>query len=547
MPAESTIRPTEVVADARPVLDVEAGTLALPVWPETDPESGESGEAGGPGGQNGPGGPAGPAGPRVGTGADEVASALGLDLPLILDRENAKGEPGEIVSVPVYAAGRGAASVDGEVDVTRVLLVGVGDGTAASFRRAGAAVARAAKGVERLGSTVTAGADDARVRAFVEGAVLATYALGGFRGSEAPARTLPLGTLVLAGDEDRSTVVRLASAVAEATWTARDLVHTPSNVKDPAWLAERARQLGSAHGLDVRVRDEKALEAEGFGGILAVGMGSARPPRLIAMRYEPEGAGATTPHVVLVGKGITYDTGGLSLKPREAMVPMKTDMSGGAVVMGVLSAVRELGVDVRVTGLVAAAENMPGASAQRPSDVIRQYDGTTVEVLNTDAEGRLVLADAIGYAVAELEPSVVVDVATLTGAATQGLGRTHAAMYATGDDLAAALTRAGDASGERMWRLPLVDDYRSALESSVADVAHIETTKVGGGSITAALFLQRFVRDVAWAHLDIAGVGRADADRAEVVKGGTAFGVRALLYWLEEGVSVAPGGAGRPR
>jgi leucyl aminopeptidase len=187
---------------------------------------------------------------------------------------------------------------------------------------------------------------------------------------------------------------------------------------------------------------------------------------------------------------------------------------------------------MRVTGLIPAAENLPSGSAQRPSDVIRQYDGTTVEVLNTDAEGRLVLADAIGYAVATKDPDMIVDVATLTGAATVALGRRHAALYATADSLADALVTAGAAAGEKLWRMPLVSDYREALESDVADVAHIETRRMGGGSITAALFLERFARDVPWAHLDIAGTGRSDGDSEELVKGGTAFGVRTLLYWL---------------
>ncbi|TDE08798.1 leucyl aminopeptidase [Jiangella asiatica] len=474
----------------------------------------------------------------MGPGGAEVTESLGLDLFAALERERATGKAGEVVSVPVFGAGRGAASVDGEVDVTLVLLVGLGDGSVAAHRRAGAALARAARGIDRLASTVTLTSDDAALRAFVEGAVLATYALGGFRTKPVDDARAPLGTLALAGDGARDEVVATAVTIALASWTARDLAQTPSNVKDPEWLAGRARQLGAEHRLDVRVRDEKALADEGFGGILAVGMGSVRPPRLIAMRYEPPKADRRTPHVVLVGKGITYDTGGLSLKPREGMVPMKTDMTGGAVVMGVLAAVRELGVEVRVTGLVAAAENMPGAAAQRPSDVITQYDGTTVEVLNTDAEGRLVLADAIAYAVAELEPTVVVDVATLTGAATTALGRGIGALYSADDALAGALRDAGEAAGERLWRMPLVDDYRYALDSAIADIAHIETTKVGGGSITAALFLQRFVRDVPWAHLDIAGPARAESDKNELVKGGTGFGVRALLYWLEAGAPV---------
>ncbi len=538
---ENRVKPTAVVTDPRGILDVDAGVLVVPVWPGgVGPVEADSVDD-----RDEPGGQAvalavdaladdAEIGPWIGPGGAEVMDALGLDLLGVLERERATGKAGEIVSMPVLAEGRGAGSVDGDVDVERVLLVGLGDGSVRAHRKAGAALARKVRGVDRLASTVTAVSDDASTQAFIEGVILATFGLDAHRSTPTEAAKMPLRTLVLAGETvEREAVAGPAVAMARAAWFARELVHTPSNVKDPAWLADRAYAIARSAQLDVHVRDEKKLAAEGFGGIVAVGMGSSRPPRLIALRYEPADASADVPHIVLVGKGITFDTGGLSLKPRASMAQMKTDMSGAAVVLGVLSAVRELGVSIRVTGLVAAAENMPGASAQRPSDVIRQYDGTTVEVLNTDAEGRLVLADAIAYAVAELEPSAVVDIATLTGHATQGLGRTHAALYATDNALAGALTEAGEAAGERMWRMPLVDEYRESLESPVADVANIDRMRRGGGSITAALFLERFAGDVPWAHLDIAGVGRAEKNKAELVKGGTAFGVRALLRYLE--------------
>jgi leucyl aminopeptidase len=293
----------------------------------------------------------------------------------------------------------------------------------------------------------------------------------------------------------------------------------------------------------VRILDEADLAAQGFGGILAVGMGSAQPPRLIELSYTPAGAGPRTPHVILIGKGITFDTGGLSLKPREPMVPMKTDMAGGGAVIAAMGALRDLGVRVRVTGLVAAAENMPSGSAQRPGDVITHYGGRTVEVRNTDAEGRLVLADALAYAVARLSPDAIVDLATLTGAASLGLGRRHAALYATDDALGDALVEAGRSGGERLWRMPLVEDYRASLDSDVADLCHISLDhKIQGGSITAALFLREFAGDRPWAHLDIAGPARADGDEHEVTKGATGFGTRTLLRWLE---SRRP--LGRPR
>jgi leucyl aminopeptidase len=284
-------------------------------------------------------------------------------------------------------------------------------------------------------------------------------------------------------------------------------------------------------GLTARVWLPEELAAGGFGGILAVGRGSASPPRLIELSYLPDDPDGT--HVVLVGKGITFDSGGLSLKPTDGMKFMKTDMAGGAVVISVLGALRELGVRARVTGLVAAAENMPSGSAQRPGDVIRHYGGKTVEVLNTDAEGRLVLADALAYADEVLRPDTVIDLATLTGAISVALGRDLGAVFSTHDDLVKELTAAGTASGDPLWRMPLIDEYRPALDSSVADLANIETEgRYGGGAITAALFLREFTGGRRWAHLDIAGVARSAADDGVFTKGATGFGTRLLLEWL---------------
>jgi leucyl aminopeptidase len=235
---------------------------------------------------------------------------------------------------------------------------------------------------------------------------------------------------------------------------------------------------------------------------------------------------------VLIGKGITFDSGGLSLKPNDSMKMMKTDMAGGAAVIAAMSALASLGVQARVTGLVAAAENMPSGTALRVGDVIKHYGGRTVEVLNTDAEGRLVLADALAYADAELAPDVMVDVATLTGAARVALGSVMAALYATDDGLASALLDAGAASGDRLWRMPLADDYRDALESPVADLANVARNGARAGSIDAALFLREFTGGRPWAHLDIAGAARSTSDDGENTKGATGFGTRLLLRWL---------------
>ncbi len=454
----------------------------------------------------------------------------------------AKGEAGEIVEVPVA---RGEA-------VGRILLYGIGDGSADALRKAGAAVTRRARGREEVAVVPPPGASAGSVAAFTEGALLAAYTfrIGETAPSSRPVASIRLvtgddggagapggtgdaaettGTKGEAGTGSAAVEAGIARgrAVAGAVALARDLANTPASVKTPAWLAERAAEQGVA----TRVWDERELRAGGFGGILAVGQGSVSPPRLIQLSYEPEGE--ATGHVVLVGKGITYDTGGLSLKPTEGMKFMKTDMAGGAVVIAVLGALAALGARVRVTGLIAAAENSFSGTAQRPSDVITQYGGRTVEVLNTDAEGRLVMADALAYADAELDPDVMVDIATLTGAIGIALGKGLGAVFASDDALAAELAGAGETSGERLWRMPLIDDYVPALESSVADLANIEAgSAYGAGSITAALFLREFTGKRPWAHLDIAGVGRSTADEGLSAKGATGFGVRLLLEWL---------------
>ena len=274
--------------------------------------------------------------------------------------------------------------------------------------------------------------------------------------------------------------------------------------------------MAAATGLEVKVWDEKKLAADGFGGILAVGQGSTRPPRLIRLDYAPEGATKKTPYVVLVGKGITYDTGGLSLKPREGMVSMKRDMTGGGSVIATLSALRDLGAKVRVTGLICSAENMPSGTAYRPDDVIRHYGGRTTEVKNTDAEGRLVLADGLAYAVQELKPDVLVDIATLTGAIKVSLGSMlYGGLFATDDALADNLADAGEVSGERLWRMPLPAEYDDLISTPIAD--SVNSSK-GPGSITAALFLKAFAGDLPWAHLDLSSIAESPADALRVLR-----------------------------
>jgi leucyl aminopeptidase len=294
----------------------------------------------------------------------------------------------------------------------------------------------------------------------------------------------------------------------------------------PADLAAAAEQVAAAHGLGVQVLDETDLAKEGFGGILAVGMGSAHPPRLVRLEYtHPDAAGT----VVFVGKGITFDSGGLSLKPSKSMETMKADMSGAAAVLGAVQAIAEIGTAVNVVGYLTIAENMPGGGAQRPSDVITIYGGKTVEVLNTDAEGRLVMADGLVRSGAD-GPSLLVDVATLTGAQTVALGTRTAGVMASDDSLAAGIADAARRAGEAMWPMPLPEDLRKGLDSTVADIANVSGDR-SGGMLVAGLFLREFVPDgVRWAHLDIAGPAYNDGGPyGYVAKGGTGAAVRTLV------------------
>ena len=452
----------------------------------------------------------------------------GVDLPERIAAENATGRSGELTTVRL---GGPAASA--------VLALGLGAGSPSDVRRAGAALARRLAGKPQqvqvlLGSSPAEGL----IAAFVDGYALAGYAPPR-SGAKQPDLAAPDLTLVVREPDRVAAVVARAVAVSRAVYLARDLTHLPANLKSPQWLADRAVSVAGATGLTVRVRDEVELRAEGFGGLIGVGQGSVRPPRFVELGYLPTGTSKRTArqldHVVLVGKGITFDSGGISIKPAAGMELMKTDMGGAAAVLGAMSALADLAIPVRVTGLLAIAENLPGADAMRPGDVITPYGGArTVEVLNTDAEGRLVLADALAYADRVLNPDVVIDLATLTGAATLALGRRDAPLYASDDRLAAALERAAAATGERVWRMPLVDDYRSAISSGVADLANAATGGMGAGSVMAALFLREFTGGRPWAHLDIAGTGRSDRDVDELCKGGTGYGVRLLLRWLQD-------------
>jgi len=434
---------------------------------------------------------------------DELAFFVNGDKPM---------KAGEIYEIPVSATG---------YKCERLSFVSLGKFTNADIRLGGAAVGRKLRGKD----------DAVHVELSLKAALAKNFLisanLGNFTWNLKSSAKSNTATIEVT-NVDEGTISN-AQIISDAVNRARSMIHTPSNIKTPEWIAKQAKKF--ANGAKVEVKSGAALKD--FGGLRAVGGSSPIPgPRFIKMTYTPKKANPK--HVVIVGKGITYDTGGISLKrPYDIMTPMKSDMAGAAACLSVISALKDLKVNVKVTALLMCAENAISGTAQRPGDVITHYGGKTVEVLNTDAEGRLVLADGLAYAVKHLNPDYLIDIATLTGAASLGLGKQYAALYSRDQKLVKELRESGENSGDRVWHMPLVDDYQISLKSNIADINQTgNNSEFKAGSITAALFLEQFVDDVTWAHLDIAGVGRADSDAGENPKGGTGFGVRILLDWI---------------
>lgn len=428
----------------------------------------------------------------------------------------------------------------GALPARRVLLVGLGQPAQVTSDRLAEAAALAAQRARECGVAGYAldlpadiGLAPATVgQACAEGSLLGLYRYLRYRTMLSGRDTHELATLTIvsrSAGEAFEQGVRAGEAIARGVALARDLANGPGNEITPAALAAAAEELGRQHGLAVTVLGMDELRAQGFGGIVGVGQGSAQPPRFIVLEYDGRG-NAEAPTVCLVGKGITFDTGGISIKLAERMDEMKTDMSGAATVLGAVQAAAELRLPLRVVGLVAAAENMPSSSAYKPGDILKTLAGKTIEVLNTDAEGRIVLADALFYA-QRYQPAAIIDLATLTGAMVVALGHHATGIIGNDDALAARILAAGEATGERAWRLPLWEPYKEAIKSEVADIKN--TGGRWGGAINAAAFLSHFVGDYPWVHMDIAGTAWTEShSKAYVPRGATGVGVRLLIQAL---------------
>lgn len=430
----------------------------------------------------------------------------------------------------------------------RVLLLGLGkvaELTREKIRSCAAAAARKAREFEPsrvvfplplAGQATIAGLGlTDQVQLAAEGMLLGTYQFSEYKtvDLERFKKIAEVSFLVPAGTnlDSMGPALERGRIRAEGTNFARDLANTPANFLTPTRLAEWAVAVGQEEGLPVTILEREECEAAGMGSFVSVGRGSTEPSKFIVLRYDSNKSDA--PRIGLIGKGLTFDSGGISLKPALNMHEMKFDMCGAAAVLGTMKCVRRLNIPVNIVAVIPAAENMPGGRATKPGDVVKSYLGKTIEVLNTDAEGRLVLADALSWVVRNHKPEAVLDLATLTGAVLIALGHYGAAVLSNNDPLAERIARASEASGERTWRLPLWEEYPDHMKGETADLKNIADSSAGAGTIAGGVFLREFVEETPWAHIDIAGTAWWDKDRPHLPKGPSGYGVRLLLDLLE--------------
>ena len=468
----------------------------------------------------------------------ELDASVGGLLKSVIEAEELKGKEGETVYVHL-GAGRG------DLKAQRLLLVGGGERDAykvAQVAQAAGTAARAlrARNVKSVGLLLRGpeGEDERAAAAAVEGAIMGLFEQDKYRTVEKEERQIERLTIVAPGADEAAvrTGTERGRIVGESVNFTRDLANEPGAYMTPTIMAERAREIAEQFGLECNVLEREQMEAEGMGALLSVARGSDEPPKLIVLKYTPEGAGLVQGDgdkgelLALVGKGITFDTGGISLKPGENMELMKYDMTGGATVMGVMRAVAQLKPPIPILGVVPSTENMPSGKATKPGDVVRAMSGKTIEIINTDAEGRLILADAVCYA-RKLGATRIVDMATLTGAVSIALGDVNVAILGTDQALIDEVIAAGREVGEKYWQLPLDREYTKQIKSDIADIKNVGGRKAG--TITAAAFIKEFADGIAWAHLDIAGTAWGDEAKPYRAKGPTGIAVRMLLQLIE--------------
>ena len=460
---------------------------------------------------------------------EQLENILGDALASLRERKVFEGSKGQISFLPA-PAGSGAPKF--------IILAGLGDEVSPESVRCACGLAAKLARAEGLKSIAFSASStfreglDAReaAQSIVEGVGLALYRMDKYKTADDEDKS-DVSRVVLCGGPGKNLSamrrgVRHGRILSEGTNYARDLINTPSNEKRPPALADLAREMARSEGLKCRVLDEKQMARQKMGALLSVGQGSSEPPRVVVLEYRPQGV--KTKPIAFVGKGVTFDTGGISIKPSGGLELMTTDMSGAAAVLGAMLAVARLKPRVPVIGVAGLAENMVDGDATRPGDIVRSMKGTTIEIHNTDAEGRLVLADALHYTREKYDPQCMIDLATLTGACMVALGQKVTGMYGTHDELLERVRDLGERTGDRVWHMPLFPEYGEAMKGKIADMCNISGARWGGAN-TAAAFLQHFADETPWVHLDIAGPSHTSKDEAYRPEGGTGVGVRILV------------------